>query len=58
MKIAGYVPAMMINFGKCAVYEEDTDDIVFLTDMLIAEGLTAKEEKELRFLRTLNGLRE
>lgn len=56
MKITGYVPATIVNFNKCAVYEEDTDDIVFLTDKLIAEGLTAKEEKELRFLRKLNGL--
>lgn len=58
MRITGYVPSTMINLDKCAVHEEDMDDIDFLTDKLIAKGLTKKEEKELRFLRKLNGLGE
>jgi len=57
-RITGYVEAGMVNRGKCAVYEEDSDDIVFLTDKLIAEGLSATERRELDFLRKLNGLSE
>ena len=46
----------MVNYEKCAVYEEDSDDIIFLTDKLIREGLSAEERKELDFLRALNGI--
>ena len=46
----------MVNYEKCAVYEEDSDDIIFLTDKLIREGLTSEERKELDFLRALNGM--
>lgn len=56
MRIAGYVPAKMVNLEKCAVYEEDSDDITFLTDKLIAESLTSEERKELDFLRMLSKL--
>ena len=56
MRITGYVEARMINWKKCAVYEEDSDDITFLTDKMIREGLTAREEDELDFLRELSGL--
>ena len=56
MRITGYIPAMMVNIGKCPVYEEDTDDITFLTDKLITEGLTKKEREELDFLRELSSL--
>ena len=45
-----------MNYEKCAVYEEDSDDIIFLTDKLIREGLTVEERKELDFLRVLNGI--
>ena len=56
MKITGYIPGRLINYDKCAVHEEDGDDITFLTDKLIAEGLTLKERKELNFIRALNRL--
>lgn len=55
-RITGYVPARMVNQSKCPVYEEDSDDITFLTDKLIAEGLTTQERGELDFLRGLTGL--
>ena len=45
-----------MNYNKCAVWDEDMSDVDFLTDKLIAEGLTPEEHKELRFLRVLNGL--
>ena len=53
-KITGYVEARMVNYNKCPVYVEDMDDITFLTDKLIAEGLSTKEANELKFLRKLN----
>lgn len=56
MNITGYVPARMINWKKCAVYEEDTDDITFLTDKWIRDGLSSMEKEELDFLRVLNGV--
>ena len=56
MRITGYIPAVMVNREKCPVYEEDTDDITFLTDKLIVEGLTKKEREELDFLRELSSL--
>ena len=46
----------MVNYSKCAVWEEDVSDIDFLTDKLINDGLSKEEYKELRFLRRLNGL--
>ena len=55
-KITGYVPARMTNYGKCAVHEEDGDDITFLTDKLIREGLSPMERVDLDFLRALNGI--
>lgn len=56
MRMTGYVEARMVNTEKCPVYEEDSDDITFLTDKLISEGLTTQERKELDFLRDLSGL--
>lgn len=56
MRITGYVEPILVNHGKCAVYEEDSDDITFLTDKLISEGLTEEEREELNFLRRLNGI--
>lgn len=47
-----------MNYDKEAVWEEDTSDIEFLEDKNIREGLTAEEQKELHFLRVLNGLGE
>lgn len=46
----------MVNYEKCPVWEEDTSDIDFLLDKLIADGLTDEERKELDFLRALNGM--
>lgn len=56
IRITGYVPARMVNLEKCAVYEEDSDDITFLTDKSISEGLTLEETLELQFLRDLMGV--
>ena len=56
MKITGYVEARMVNKEKCPVYEEDSDDITFLTDKLIREGLSTQEREELGFLRGLTGV--
>ena len=47
---------MSVNYEKCAVWDEDMEDVDFLTDKLIDEGLTSEEYTELRFLRVLNGL--
>lgn len=56
MRITGYVPARMVNRSKCPVYEEDSDDITFLTDKLIREGLSTQERDELDFIRDLMGV--
>ena len=56
MRVTGYVPARMVNRSKCPVYEEDGDDITFLTDKLISQGLTEMEKEELQFIRDLTGL--
>ena len=45
-----------MNFEKEAVWAEDSEDIDWYTDKLIAEGLTPEERKELDFLRKLNGM--
>ena len=46
----------MVNYEKCAVWEEDVSDIEYLEDKNIREGLKAEERKELDFLRALNGM--